>query len=117
MSEMKCDVCGVTLTSWSARFGDKETIFCKKCYETDDANTVISNKDITSQSNGGAKEPKIVHESIDAIKQNVIVTDFKMPFESMVVFMVKWAIASIPAMIILFVAFSFLSIFIGGIFS
>ena len=31
----------------------------------------------------------------------VIVTDVKMPFLSMVVFMVKWAIASIPAIIIL----------------
>lgn len=32
----------------------------------------------------------------------VIVTDVQMPFGSMVVFMVKWALASIPAMIILF---------------
>lgn len=31
----------------------------------------------------------------------VVVTDIKMPFMSMVVFMVKWAIAAIPAMIIL----------------
>ena len=34
--------------------------------------------------------------------QNVIITDIKMPFSSMVEFMVKWAIASIPAFIILF---------------
>jgi hypothetical protein len=31
----------------------------------------------------------------------VVVRDISMPFVSMVVFMVKWAIASIPAMIIL----------------
>jgi hypothetical protein len=31
----------------------------------------------------------------------VVVTDIKMPFGSMVVFMVKWAIATIPAIIIL----------------
>ncbi len=31
----------------------------------------------------------------------VVVTDIKIPFMSMVVFMVKWAIAAIPAMIIL----------------
>ncbi len=36
-------------------------------------------------------------------KQEVRVTDIRMPFGSMVVFMVKWAIASIPALIILFV--------------
>ena len=34
--------------------------------------------------------------------QNVTVTDIKMPFGSMVEFMVKWVIASIPAFIILF---------------
>ena len=31
----------------------------------------------------------------------VVVTDIKMPFGSMVIFMVKWAIATIPAIIIL----------------
>jgi hypothetical protein len=34
-------------------------------------------------------------------KQEVVVTDISMPFWSMVVFMVKWVIASIPAMLIL----------------
>lgn len=34
----------------------------------------------------------------------VIVTDIKMSFSSMVVFMVKWAIATIPAIIILTIA-------------
>lgn len=33
--------------------------------------------------------------------QNVRVVDIKMPFGSMVVFLIKWALASIPAMIIL----------------
>ena len=33
--------------------------------------------------------------------QGVVVFDIKMPFISMVVFMVKWAIASIPAFLIL----------------
>ena len=32
---------------------------------------------------------------------DVVVVDIKMPFMSMVTFMVKWAIASIPALIIL----------------
>jgi len=31
----------------------------------------------------------------------VVVTDIRMPFGSMVIFMVKWAIASIPALLIL----------------
>ena len=33
--------------------------------------------------------------------QPVVVTDIDMPFGSMVVFMVKWALASIPAIIVL----------------
>lgn len=34
---------------------------------------------------------------------HVVVVDLKMPFWSMVVFMVKWAIAAIPAILILYV--------------
>ena len=37
--------------------------------------------------------------------QEVTVRDLDMPFASMVVFMVKWALASIPAFIILFAIF------------
>ena len=37
--------------------------------------------------------------------QTVKVSDFDMPFGSMIVFMVKWAIASIPALLILMVLF------------
>ena len=35
--------------------------------------------------------------------ENVVIIDIKMPFISMVIFMVKWVIASIPAFIILFI--------------
>ena len=34
-------------------------------------------------------------------EKRVVVTDINMPFMSMVIFMVKWVIASIPAFIIL----------------
>ena len=37
----------------------------------------------------------------EANTQRVVVTDIHMPFWSMVVFMVKWALASIPAILIL----------------
>ena len=43
----------------------------------------------------------------------VVVTDIKMPFSSMVVFMVKWAIATIPALIILAVVGSIVFSFLG----
>src|SRR5688572_17102879 len=47
--------------------------------------------------------------------QKVIVVDFDMKFSSMILFMVKWAIAAIPAMIIIFFAMAFILIFLGGI--
>ena len=49
-----------------------------------------------------------------ATRNEVVVVDVKMPFLSMVVFMVKWAIAAIPALIVLAVFGWFLSsIFLG----
>ena len=46
------------------------------------------------------------------IEKRVVVTDINMPFFSMVIFMVKWVIASIPAFIIL----SILGAVLSGIF-
>lgn len=40
-----------------------------------------------------------------ADRQEVVVTDIRMSFWSMVVFMVKWALASIPALFILVLIF------------
>ena len=40
----------------------------------------------------------------------IVVADIEMPFWSMVAFMIKWAFASIPAMIIV-------SVVVGGIFA
>ncbi len=49
-----------------------------------------------------AREFGITVEELDRLDdRKVIVTDIQMPFGSMVVFMVKWVIASIPAFIIL----------------
>ena len=48
--------------------------------------------------------------------REVVVTDVKMPFGSMVAFMVKWTIASIPALIILLILLAILSAVLGGLF-
>lgn len=48
-------------------------------------------------------------------RTNVVVTDVQMPFGSMVVFMVKWTIASIPAMIIVVVLGMIAAAMVGGI--
>jgi hypothetical protein len=47
----------------------------------------------------------------------VVVTDIRMPFWSMVRFMVKWAIAAIPALIILAILGALLSAALTGWFA
>lgn len=54
--------------------------------------------------------------SDDSSKQEVTVVDVKMPFLSMVVFLIKLALAAIPAMIILSFIFMALSMVFGGMF-
>lgn len=53
-------------------------------------------------------------------RREVVVTDIKMPLGSMVVFMVKWAVAAIPAVIILGVLWWLVMVvlfgFSGGVF-
>jgi hypothetical protein len=48
-------------------------------------------------------------------RREVVVTDIKIPFWSMVVLMVKWAIAAIPAVIILMLLAGLISILLGMI--
>lgn len=46
----------------------------------------------------------------------IVVVDLRMPFWSMVIFMVKWSIAAIPALIILGIIGSVLFAILGGLF-
>jgi hypothetical protein len=48
-------------------------------------------------------------------RREVVVTDIKIPFWSMVVLMVKWAIAAIPAVIILMLLATLVSALLGMI--
>ena len=50
----------------------------------------------------------------DKEEQGVTIKDFNMPFSSMVIFMVKWAIASIPAIIIIWILFMILISIFGS---
>ena len=54
------------------------------------------------------------------LRQAVVITDIDMPFGSMVRFIVKWVIASIPALIILWVIMALiagvLALLFGGVF-
>jgi hypothetical protein len=48
--------------------------------------------------------------------KGVVVTDIKMSFGSMVIFMIKWAIATIPAAIILFLIGAFITVVFTSLF-
>jgi hypothetical protein len=47
--------------------------------------------------------------------KRVIVTDIRMPFLSMMVFMIKWVIASIPAFIILSILGAIVTAILGAL--
>ena len=70
-----------------------------------------------SESTGTVSKPSKVRVAVssDSALNHVVVTDIQMTFLSMVVFMVKWAIASIPALIILFIIFSLFGGFLVGV--
>ena len=53
----------------------------------------------------------------DKQEEYVAIKDFNMPFSSMVIFMVKWAIASIPAIIIIWILFMLLISIFGSSFT
>lgn len=48
-----------------------------------------------------ASRASVTSDFVPATVTRVVVTDFDMPFGSMVMFMVKWALASIPAFLVL----------------
>lgn len=40
---MHCDNCGRKVTSWNARYGGIDSVFCKKCFKTPQAEKIIAN--------------------------------------------------------------------------
>lgn len=51
----------------------------------------------------------------ESLARPVVVQDFRMDFGSMVVFMIKWTLAAIPALFILFILMSILMSIFGGV--
>jgi hypothetical protein len=66
---------------------------------------------VAGKSAPGSRPPREVATQL----QEVAVVDVQMPFGSMVVFMVKWAVAAIPAMLILFLMGLILFALFGGL--
>lgn len=78
----------------------------------------FKSKGVTSLSKTDIKRIKKQYklEKQDLNMQKVVVTDFDMPFSSMMNFMLKWVLASIPAFIILVLFFYTVGMFLGLIF-
>ena len=53
---------------------------------------------------------------LQSMAHPVVVQDLRMDFGSMVVFMIKWAVAAIPAFLLLFILLSILMSIFGGVF-
>ena len=118
-----CDKCGQSLTVDEAGAG--MTIDCPNCGKptyvpsksTSPPETpnvpaaVVTAKAVTSQNAppailSAAPSPQTTSRSnIPPQPSRVVVTDIQMPFWSMVVFMIKWAVAAVPAFIMLVVIF------------
>ena len=114
--KFNCQHCNELIISKFLKVG--EMAECKKCGEK---NTIpksaegISESEIKSEhtisdafddGNNKQSDSKTIevstHKGNSTQFQPVTIEDIKMPFGSMVQFMVKWAIASIPAFIVLF---------------
>ncbi len=75
-------------------------MFCARIYPQ-------SNNELTEKMEIETNQKDLAEKS-----SRVKITDINMPFWSMVIFMVKWAIASIPAIIILMLLFMFFGGFV-----
>lgn len=88
---------------------------CKSCGIVFNANDMKDGLCVTCIENGGKQKELEITQNINNEKKSkeVAVTDIKMPFISMVIFMIKWTLASIPAIIILMILFTVFAGFLG----
>ncbi len=88
---------------------------CKSCGIVFNTNDMKDGFCVTCIENGGKQKELEITQNINNEKKSkeVVVTDIKMPFLSMVIFMIKWALASIPAIIILMILFTVFAGFLG----
>ncbi|MCO5060548.1 MAG: hypothetical protein M9963_00880 [Kiritimatiellae bacterium] len=63
----------------------------------------------------GAKISAETLSSVSGESQRVVITDIKMPISSMIVFMLKWFVASIPVVLLIGAVYFFVTLlFFGG---
>ncbi|PTQ70353.1 hypothetical protein [Pseudomonas sp. GV071] len=104
---MKCSKCGYEPTMAEIQSGSSE---CPNCARLAAQRTAaIHAGPVRTKVNPAVKDALAGYEGAQA----VVVVDLQMSFNSMVWFMVKWVLASIPAFIILFLILAALAAVIG----
>ena len=120
-----CPVCNKEIGFWQVDLGDVTVhAGCEARYLQDPekyGGTVKTEAQIKAEKEAVEQRRKEQAErdeaSLQEIKdKSVYVKDLDMPIKSMVIFMVKWAVASIPAFIILFIIFGILFLIFGSLF-
>jgi hypothetical protein len=108
-----CPKCDAAYTLKYSRYSPEKTHTCSACGEQ------IPLPEITTvplEPAPSAQMPTAYTMRSSRDPKEVIITDIRIPFGSMVVFMLKWAIASIPAALLLagIVFLVFGTLIIGG---
>ena len=112
-----CPVCNKTISFWDAEFPQGVEVHSKCEGEFNEHPEKYLRPVITepkTEINEMAANDSSTSQSRST--QKVEVTNIDMPFENMVGFMIKWALASIPAFIILFIIFGILFLIFGSLF-
>jgi len=99
--QFKCSECGVVIVTDEDY---NEEIECSKCHHK---------QTIPYSATQAEGEPAAEVEGVNDNVQYVVVTDIDMSIISMFGFMIKWAIASIPAAILLFAIFYLITLVLG----
>ena len=92
--------------------------WCNNVFRQDPEHYGGVNADVSLDADvSGEEQAERDEASLQEIKdKSVYVKDLDMPIKSMVIFMVKWAVASIPAFIILFIIFGIFFAIFGSLF-
>ena len=113
--------CEPLFLSEPEKFGGKKSETVEEVEESNQsAPTMFDALEVMKEKINEESEEQSIEEHLKLQKEindkSVYVKGFSMPFGEMVEFMVKWAIASIPAFIILFIIFGILFVIFGALF-
>ena len=105
-----CPECGieVTIPSKTTKTAPRSAaVDRRKTTKTSPRSAAVDRRKTTKSASRSAAPGRPQTTAVNR-PESVVITDIKMPFGSMIVFMVKWALAAIPALILLFIIYSIL---------